>query len=202
MTIIAALLTILLIFSIAPFLMYRKSQNQLLVLRDELRDLNSPGVSLKVHAVDENFIGGDHQTIFIEVTGLGVDEVRPQIFAMEINHLVEGQSTIAAIGEPGPHRHFGLRRGETENVAVVTYDKKWFRNRLRIDLPCKKITSKTYFPGASFRIRVCAYAGTKESELEFEFGLDDETLWARNIGSSEKLVSEDRAAILKHIRGE
>jgi hypothetical protein len=187
---------------IASFLAWREIERDKVACKKHLDFLNTPAVSLKLHHVDENFVGGDHQTIFIEVTGIGVDEVRPQVFALEVNPIGEDQGSIAAIGEPGPHRGFGLRRGETENVAIVTYDPKWLANRLRIDIPCKKITSKTYFPGASFRIKVCAYAGPKETELEFDFGLDDQTLWARDIGSSEKLVSNDRAAILRHIRGE
>lgn len=161
-------------------------------IQEKLDVLNTPAVLLRLHQIDENFDGRDHQTLYIEVEGIGIEEIRPQVFAVEVKEV--GKGSKCAIGEPGPHLPFGVRRGETHNVAVVTYSpSKWFSN-LHIDIPCKKIMSKTYFPSADyFRIKVCAFGGAKEAELEFEFSLDDGTLWARNMGSSEKVLSEFRA---------
>jgi hypothetical protein len=161
------------------------------ILRAQLNVLNTPAVSIKLHKV-----AGDNypiEKLFIEISGVGVASVRPQVFAMYVEKVGDGTACLSmAPGQPSP---LGLTRGEPHNLEVVTYDPRKHVS-LHVELSCKKITSDEYLVADHFRMKVCAFVEPKSAEFEFEFGINNKKLWARATGSSEILQSELRPIII------
>ena len=177
---------------IASFLAWREIHADQKKLQKELDTLKTPAVSIKLHAIDEDIMDRHSQTLFLEVTGIGETYIRPEVFAFPAEPIADGKQTLCM--EPGNPILFGVRRGEPHNVAAVSYNITKSAPFL-VHLPCKKITSSEYIQGGAFKIKVCAYGGSKEAELEFNFGVTKGTLWAQNIGSTEKIISPIRKLI-------
>jgi hypothetical protein len=178
---------------IASFLAWRDIKCEKEKLGVAIQVLNTPSVSLALHKIDEDLIDGP-QTLFIEVTGVGIEYVRPEVFAMSVEGIGTGKRPILCA--PGIAPSFGVRRGEPHNVAAVIYDPRQSLP-LRVVLPCKKITSNDYPQGEYYRIKIYAFAGPKEAELNIEVGTDGDALWARAVGSSDRLVSDLRSIAMK-----
>ena len=172
---------------IASFMAWREMKRERDGRQKELELLNTPSVSIALHKIDEGL--SNTQTLFLEVTGVGVEYVRPEVFVMSVEAIGKGPMPLSCA--PGPAMPFGIRRGEPHNVVAVIYDPKQ-SCPLRVELPCKKITSNEYPQGEYYKMKVCAFAGPKEAKFDFEFGMEGNALWARNVGSSERLFSDIR----------
>lgn len=173
----------------SAYVIWRNERNARIIVEDKLDSLNAPSVSIALHQVAEEGLDGI-QTIFLEVTGVGVEYIRPEVFATSVDGVGEGKRPILCTPDVPPPP-FGVSRGETHNVAVVAYDIRQ-SIPLRVLLPCKKITSTEYPRGDYYRMRICAFAGPKEAELNIDVGMDDQALWARTVGSSMRLFSNVR----------
>lgn len=174
-------------FATSAYVIWRNERNSHIITEEKLNDLNIPSVSIALHKVDEDY--DSIQRIFLEVLGVGVEYVRPEVFAISVEEIGKGNKPLFyAPGDPPP---FGVRREEPHNVLAVIHDRTK-GVELRIVLPCKKITSSEYLKGDAFRMTVRAFAGPKPAELTFEFGMENGALWARNTGSSEALFSDVR----------
>lgn len=171
---------------IACFLAWRQTQSEKDDNQKQLEILNTPSVSMALHKIDEDLIDSP-QTLFIEVTGTSASRIRPELFAVSVEVKNKGRQSLCL--KPGIPPSFGLSRGETENVPAVAY---YTSGTLELVLPCKKVTSSEYIHGESFSIKVCAYGGPKEAQLEFDIGVTKGVLWAQKPNSTEKLFSDIR----------
>ena len=186
---------------IAAFLAWREMHSKQKKLQNELDTLNTPSVSIRLHpTIDEDIMGKNIQTLFLEVTGLGAALIRPEVFVFPAEPMGNGKDVLFT--EPGPAPPFGVTRGEPHNIAAVSHNPADQGVRLRVHLPCKIITASEYITGEYFKIKVCAYGGPREAELEFNVGVTHGTLWAQNIGSNEKIISKIRHLARGAVRSE
>ena len=182
---------------VSCFLAWRTIKRERDNNKRELAFLNTPSVSVKLHKIDSGSILDGHiQTLYLEVTGIGVERVQPQVAVTLVEGLGKSRPRDLHIFPDGLVKQFEIHRNETMNVPVVVYEPN-STSQLRIVLPCKKFTSYDVLRADVFKVKVCAYAGPTPAELEFEFGVDDRMLWMRMAGTQDRIYSKVGAMFMR-----
>lgn len=125
----------------------------------------------------------------LEVTGIGIESVPVKVFAVSVEELGMDHPRDLHIFTDSPPAQFEVYRNETVNIPAVLYEPQSI-SPLRVVVPFKKFTSYNVLRADVFRIKICAYAGPMPAELEFEFGVDSNSLWMRMAGSQNKIYSK------------
>jgi hypothetical protein len=175
---------------VSSFLAWRTIKRESDKNKSELAFLNTPSVSIKLHEIDSGSILDGHiQTLYLQVTGVGVERVQPQVAVTSVEEFGKTRPRDLHIFPDGLVKQFEIYRKETVNLPIVVYDPN-STSQLRIVLPCKEFTSYDVLRADVFKVKVCAYAGPTPAELEFEFGVDDRMLWMRMVGTQDRIYSK------------
>ena len=78
---------------IASFLAWRETKREKDDAKKYLDFLNTPSVTITLGTIDDD-VFDPVQTLFLEITGVGVAHVRPEVFAMSVEGIGEGKRVI------------------------------------------------------------------------------------------------------------
>ncbi len=176
---------------VSSFLAWREEKQAKQIALADLKEWRDPSVALKLHKINDDI---DHkQTLFLEVLGIGHFS-SPDIYAVSVVALGDGKHTLSC--SPGDPPSLHVSQDETKNLPVAVYDVRE-TVPLRVELPCKKITSNEYPVGSYFRMKVRAFYGGGDAEIEFDFGVERGALWASAPDSQDRMYSDIKSITRK-----
>jgi hypothetical protein len=161
-----------------------RSGNQ---LQAQLNALSTPSVKMELDMIEEDLLSQKGQTLFIRIMNCSAKYIRPEVFAIEIISIEKGHEYLYTHHSAPPS--FGLNPGESHPLPIINY-KNSYSQPFQLLVPNKKGIDEAV-KGKEFIGKLAAYGGSAPAILEFNFGVDDQTLWAK-VDESEIIMSHLR----------
>jgi len=142
---------------------------------------------MELDMIEEDLLSKQGQTPFIRITNCSAQYIRPEVFAIEVAPIEKGHDYLYTHHSAAPA--FGLNPGESYPLPIANY-KNSYPQPFQLLVPNKKGIDEA-IKGKEFIGKFAAYGGSAPAILEFDFGVDDQSLWAKADGSE---------VIMSHLR--
>ncbi|MCA9466516.1 MAG: hypothetical protein KC643_13895 [Nitrospira sp.] len=175
----------------APFRLFKEQEQarqehlgELEKVKQELRELKTPKVSLSIYTIDKETDEYKVETIVLKAMSHSIGPISVTLKAVDIQNIECVQFAPTIHISPDGTEAIKLDKDEHKHFIAVSYNPT--SNSLRVNVPFE-----THAPqvakGNEFFITIKAFGPTEPATIRFHFGVEDGWLWYREEGSTEKI---------------